>query len=258
MLYSPAPTLAPSSIGGIEGLFYWGAVESIGEELNVDIVTPVEADELVVHASAGTDYSILILADGRAACGGVIVSIVDYTGHFGIATVELEVGLVELTIITTVVNLDGDEVPAPDFIRAVAGVETSEGNGEMHSLLIDEDGNVFTFGNNDQGQLCLGDESNRELPTQIDLSSPAIAAAIGRDFTIILTEDGEVFGCGNNVVGQLGLGPDIISVDELTIIDGIGDNVRDIAAGFEFSMFLSEDGVYVTGQNEFGMFFVRH
>lgn len=248
----------PSFVVGVEGLLYWGAVESIGEELNVDILTPEEADELVIDASAGTDYSLLILADGRAAAGGVISSIVDYTGHFGIDTGDLAVGLVELLIITTVVNLDGDEVPAPDFIRAVAGVETSDGNGEMHSLLIDEDGNVFTFGNNDQGQLCLGDESNRELPTQVDLSTPAIAAAIGRDFTIILTEDGEVFGCGSNVVGQLGLGPDIISVDELTIIVDIGDDVRDVAAGFEFSMFVSDSGVYVTGQNEFGTFHLHH
>ena len=63
----------PSFVVGVEGLLYWGAVESIGEELNVDILTPEEADELVIDASAGTDYSLLILADGRAACADAAV-----------------------------------------------------------------------------------------------------------------------------------------------------------------------------------------
>ena len=68
------------------------------------------------------------------------------------------------------------------------------------------DGAVFTWGQNVAGQLGLGDDAPRAVPTQVPglASIRAIAAGGGQAFAI--RRDGVVFAWGNNRDGQLGLG----------------------------------------------------
>ena len=186
------PTTSPTNEATLLAteLFFSGDTRSVGESNVGDILEPTTANELVLYASAGTKYSLVVLSDGSAAAGGFIENINDYQGHLGI--VNYVEGENELETIIGVVDLNGDTVPSPIFRKVYAGVETSPGSGLIHSVLIDIDGNVFATGNNDSGQLCLGDNSSRDVPVQVALPGKAVSAAVGADFTFILMDNGEV------------------------------------------------------------------
>lgn len=61
-------------------MYAWGAPESIGEDIPQDFLVPQDVDELVVDVSAGTDYTLLILADGSVRVGGNIFLPEEYQG----------------------------------------------------------------------------------------------------------------------------------------------------------------------------------
>jgi hypothetical protein len=232
-------------------MFAWGAPESIGEDLPIDILAPLDVDELVLDVSAGSDYTLVILVDGSARVGGNIISPEDYQGHFGCGC-EVESGPNSLVPIVEVEDLNGDLIPAPEFMKVVAGPEEFEGSGyQIHSLFIDTDGNLYATGNNNKGQLCLGDEESRIFPTQIDLPERVVSAAAGGDFTLILTESGTIYGCGSNEDGQLGLDIDIDMTSIPIVNDAIAD-VRSISVGRDFSLIQADDGLYVMGDNNYG------
>lgn len=58
----------------------------------------------------------------------------------------------------------------------------------------------------------------------------------------------QVFGCGSNELGQLGLGPDV----EAALLPNDGNDLEDVksvSAGMDFSLFMTKDGLFVTGAN---------
>ena len=227
-----------------------GDPAAVGEELDGVLLVPTDANEIILDGSAGSGYTLVILSDGLAAAGGVVDNLDNYQGHLGI--LDVAEGVNELTAISTFTDLDGNVFAEPPIMAGVyAGVEASVDSGLIHSIFLDEDGNVFASGNNDKGQLCLGDNESRETPVQIDLPEPAVGVAVGGDFTLILTEEGKVYGCGSNELGQLGLGSDIDSA----LLPNDGNDLTDvssISAGLNFALFQTDDGLFVTGDNTYG------
>merc|ERR1712100_591876 len=71
---------------------------------------------------------------------------------------------------------------------------------------LDNDGNVFTFGNNNQGKLGIGDKDLEytSIPQKVNLP-PCTQISCGSHFAMFLSEDGELFSFGFNQYGQLGL-----------------------------------------------------
>jgi alpha-tubulin suppressor-like RCC1 family protein len=229
-------------------LFVSGDPAAVGEVEDGVLLVPTDGNELIIDASAGSGYTLVVLNDGLAAAGGIVGD--TYAGHLGLA--DVVEGIIELTVITNFTDLDGNELAEPPMMSSVkAGVETSVGSGLQHSIFIDVDGNAYASGNNDKGQLCLGDTDSRLTPFQIDLPEPAVYAAVGGDFTLILTESGTVYGCGSNELGQLGLGPDIDSA----LLPNSGNDLADVlsvSAGLNFALFRTADGIFVTGDNTYG------
>ena len=69
---------------------------------------------------------------------------------------------------------------------------------------------------------------------------------------LMLDRAGNVYTTGWNNVGQLGLGH-TQSVHVFTKIDSFCDKIIEIAAGWDFSIFLTEQGeVFTCGSNAFG------
>ena len=110
---------------------------------------------------------------------------------------------------------------------------------------------LLAFGHNHYGQLGLGDNKNRNLPTLVMTDTTIRQIACGSNHTFILKESGELFAFGNNECGQLGLGdnenknmPTLLMQDE---------EIRQIACGFFHSFILKESGeLFAFGWNEYG------
>ena len=231
-------------------LYFSGDPASVGENVDGVLLVPTDANEIILDGSAGSRYTLLVLSDGSAAAGGIIDSADNYRGHLG--TLDWVEGLNELQVITSYFDVTGNELSSPPIMTQVfAGVEGADCSCLIHSVFIDIDGNVYASGNNDNGQLCLGDTDSRLSPQQIDLPAPAVSAAVGADFTFILTADGKVYGCGSNLNGQLGLGPSVEST--LLPDDGNGlSEVLSVSAGANFALFKTNSGLFVTGDNTYG------
>ena len=76
-----------------------------------------------------------------------------------------------------------------------------------HSFILKNDGTLWSCGNNNEGQLGLGDTSYRSIFTQITTNADDIKEIYcGYNHTLILKNDGTLWGCGYNHYGQLGLG----------------------------------------------------
>ena len=71
-------------------------------------------------------------------------------------------------------------------------------------MLLSNDGEVFTFGSNNYGQLGTLDLNPRGSPTLITLPSKAISIACGSYHSVILLDNGQVCTFGNYQKGQLG------------------------------------------------------
>ena len=128
--------------------------------------------------------------------------------------------------------------------------------GGSHSFILTEDGEVYAFGNNKNGQLGLNDTNERLLPTKIDSThygnKKITQISAGSLHSLILTEDGEVYAFGNNKKGQLGLN----DTEERLVPTKIDSNyygnkkITQISTGDSHSLILTEDGeVYAFGYN---------
>lgn len=80
--------------------------------------------------------------------------------------------------------------------------------GLHHSVLLTQNGDVYTFGSNQFGQLGTGDFKNRYTPTKINIeyitNDQIIQVAAGSNHTVLLSSSGNVFSFGSNQYGQLG------------------------------------------------------
>ena len=134
----------------------------------------------------------------------------------------------------------------------IRSISVGSNPSEIHCACLDNDGNVYTFGDNFSSQ--LGNGSTMEfthIPQKINL--PACKqVACGDNFTLCLTEDGELYSFGNNNYGQLGLGDDIRRCNTPNKIESVKD-VEFIECG-NYSAFCKtkNNEVYSWGHNWFG------
>jgi alpha-tubulin suppressor-like RCC1 family protein len=93
----------------------------------------------------------------------------------------------------------------PANIVAVAG-------GHHHSAVIDAEGDLYTFGLNNYGQLGLGEKAPRSVatPTRVPhvRRRGVVGVACGGYHTSFWTNDGRMYSFGLNTHGQLGVGRD--------------------------------------------------
>jgi alpha-tubulin suppressor-like RCC1 family protein len=150
--------------------------------------------------------------------------------------------------------------------------------GQHHSLALRATGVLWSWGDNQYGQLGLGPNvtptyvnpgTNPPVtnafadPQQVTLVTDVIGMAAGFHHTIILKGDGTVWTCGRNNFGQLGYGtqddvsgghptPGLVQVQVLGQTQALSDIVS-VAAGDYYSLALQRDGaVWGWGYNANG------
>ena len=109
----------------------------------------------------------------------------------------------------------------PRRAEALVGVRArSASAGTHHSLVVTEDGALYSFGGNDYGQLGRGYFNERDDPVIVDALRHVrvIATAVGLYHSIALTTDGVVFSWG--YAGPLGrgrVGEDVALLQEVAL-----------------------------------------
>ena len=138
----------------------------------------------------------------------------------------------------------------PAVIERLRGVRVvSIAAGFRHSMVLTDEGVVYSFGAGHHGQLGLGDEQSRYGPKVIkalrDVRVVAIAA--GRTHSLALTDEGTVLSFGYGGAGELGQGFQHEQSRKPMVIEALrGTRVVAIAAGTHYSMVLTDEGVVLS------------
>ena len=129
--------------------------------------------------------------------------------------------------------------------------------GGIHTLII-SDSSLWSWGGNDNGQLCLGNKENHLKPQKTSFSNIS-KISTGSDHSLFQNDKGEIFSCGLNKYGACGLGhfdsPQVVP----RLILNLPSNIVQFVCGSHFCLFLDSEGnVYSVGDNECGQLGLGH
>jgi alpha-tubulin suppressor-like RCC1 family protein len=120
-----------------------------------------------------------------------------------------------------------------------------------HTIYVKDDGSVWAWGNNSDGQIGDGSVTSKNIPVQISGLSSITAVAAGFGHTLALKNDGTVWSWGNNSNGQLGDGS-MASRNTPAQVSGLS-SITAVAAGSGHTVALKNDGtVWTWGNNSNG------
>jgi len=156
----------------------------------------------------------------------------------------------------------------PTDITARFSLGASEGikyiaSGETHSILVTTANRIFSWGENNFGQLGDGTESNRISPVEItsnfnlQVDDDITKISTKADHNLLLTSTNLVFTWGYNFYGQLGDGSNQSSSLPIMITPSFqlqsNENIESVYAGCQHSMAISTDNqVFTWGNNLYG------
>jgi len=200
----------------------------LGDNTTTNSPAPVQVAGLsdIVSLAAGESHSVALKSDGTVWSWGK-----NGFGQLGDAsTVEKHAPVLVSGLSTSVIGI-------------AAGLN--------HTLAIENDGTVWSWGFNDAGQLGDGTTLAKNIPVMIAGLTGVVSAAGGYQHSAALKSDGTVYTWGANDQGQLG---DNTKTNSPTPVQVIGlSNGSAIAAGGNCTIALKNDGtVWAWGANDLG------
>ncbi|XP_064007998.1 X-linked retinitis pigmentosa GTPase regulator isoform X1 [Pogoniulus pusillus] len=125
--------------------------------------------------------------------------------------------------------------------------------GSYTSAAVTEDGQLFVWGDNSEGQLGLADEACVCVPCQVDVGKPVSSISCGYYHSALITGDGELYTFGEPENGKLGLLPEQLKNNRIPQpVLGIMEKVNKVACGGEHTVVLTETDVYTFGLGQHG------
>nr|AIA22173.1 UVR8 [Gentiana rigescens] len=144
----------------------------------------------------------------------------------------------------------------PQPIKALHGLRIRQiACGDSHCLAVTMEGEVQSWGRNQNGQLGLGTTEDSLVPQKIE-SFQGIAikmVAAGAEHTAAVTEDGELYGWGWGRYGNLGLGDrnDRLVPEKVSAVEG--EKMSLVACGWRHTICVSSSGsLYTYGWSKYG------
>jgi alpha-tubulin suppressor-like RCC1 family protein len=118
--------------------------------------------------------------------------------------------------------------------------------GDLHTVALKNDGGVWAWGRNAEGQLGDGTTNNRATPAPVPGFSDVLAISAGQNHIVALKRDQTVWAWGRNSYGQLGDGTrrnNRLLPVQVTMADGSPlRGVMGITAGYKHTVALKSDG----------------
>jgi alpha-tubulin suppressor-like RCC1 family protein len=140
--------------------------------------------------------------------------------------------------------------PAPLEAQAWAYVSA----GVAHGAAIATDGSLWTWGNNNSGQLGIGTsgwDTDTNIPVRVGTDTNWALVSVGATHTVAVRTDGSLWAWGSNWRGQLGIGTSGRGTDTNTPVRvGTDTNWASVSAGWEYTMAIRTDGsLWAWGDN---------
>ena len=144
-----------------------------------------------------------------------------------------------------------DEIWEPVKINALANIEMLYINEEGSAYAKTMTGDVYAWGNNDSGQLGIGNTTNQSIPVKINELTNVQNIDFENGSIYAITKTGDVYAWGDNDNGQLGIGNKTnqnvpVKINELTNVQNI-----DFENGSIYAITKTGD-VYAWGSNRAG------
>jgi len=139
-------------------------------------------------------------------------------------------------------------------LKDVKVVEVNKGCAPC-AMAITEEGAVYAWGRNENGQLGLGDTKDRYVPSLVQelTGHTIVSVATGKNHSLFLTTEGTVLACGSNNEGQCGQGKKSGNITKPQLLSYSGPKIVSVAAGTNFSVMADEEGkVWTFGHPEHG------
>ena len=134
--------------------------------------------------------------------------------------------------------------------------------GELHSLAVTSNGELYSWGSGSYGQLGNNGRVNRNSPVRVQFSETLQIKKMvaGKHHSMVLTEEGYVYAFGADNQGQLGLRKKKKNVEVPTLVSYMTSRtVVDIGCGSFHSVVLIDPyHVFTTGFNKYGQLGLGH
>lgn len=220
-------------------LWTWGAnyngqlgngTNGFGNAFNVTIPTQIEPESNWQNISAGDSHSLAIKSDGSLWTWGD-----NGWGNLGLGTNSVQVINVPTQIGS---SLDWQIISA----------------GTYYSLAIKNDGSLWGWGRNTDGQLGNGIfNQNAPEPIQIGTDNNWQNVIAGEGLSLATKSDGTLWAWGRNANGSLGNGTTVDS--NIPIQIGSNNDWGSIASGIGYCLAIKNDGtLWAWGSNVIGQF----
>jgi alpha-tubulin suppressor-like RCC1 family protein len=170
----------------VGSVWTWGynGAGQLGDGTQLQRLTPVRVLQLAtgIGTGSGTQHALAVTSDGKAWGWGYNLS-----GQVGDGTAVMRLSPVQV-------------VPGSKTMTQVAG-------GGGHTIAVDGQGVVWTWGHNGNGQLGEGTASGaRSTPGFVSWLTRITQGSAGDAHSLALKDDGSVWAWGYNISGQLGDG----------------------------------------------------
>ncbi|KAF4134020.1 Ubiquitin-transferase HECT domain-containing protein [Phytophthora infestans] len=147
----------------------------------------------------------------------------------------------------------------PQVVDALSSqVVTKVACGLYHTVAATSDGEVYSFGKNDYGQLGLGHARNLKTPALVKTSlgesdEKIVAVSCGYYHTVTISEKGKLITWGRNDYGQLGIGSKEHKNSAQFVPLPMSSKIKNASCGCYHSLILMSNGrVMVFGRNNKG------
>ncbi|XP_030207023.1 probable E3 ubiquitin-protein ligase HERC3 isoform X1 [Gadus morhua] len=188
----------------------------------------------IIQVACGDQHSIILTEDGQALSWGS-----NTRGQLGLTLQETSV------------------VPSPTPVAALSGVPLVQVTaGGAHTLALSVSGTVFGWGQNDAGQLGLGDMTDRSTPVTVERLNlkKTVTISCGERHTAVLTKGGVVLTFGSGGCGQLGHNSLLNELTPRVVAELWGAAVTQVSCGSNHTMALvgPTKKIYSFGRGEEG------